>query len=93
MKQVVNLSLEEAWQNNPVVQLECNDVWLSALIDSGAGMPMYFGNRKTLERRLNGRVLDEQVSIRGISEGKAGVVHPYVVKENGQIYSLLNDVV
>ena len=35
MKQVVNLSLEEAWQNNPVVQLECNDVWLSVLIDSG----------------------------------------------------------
>lgn len=118
MKQVVNLSLEEAWQNNPVVQLECNDVWLSALIDSGAGMPMYFGNRKTLERRLNGRVLDARfdfyimlsyslfrnmivtfdqlertfsVDVRETPE--MYVVHPYVVKENGQIYSLLNDVV
>ena len=42
MKQVVNLSLEEAWQNNSVVQLVCNGVWLSVLVDSGAGIPLLF---------------------------------------------------
>lgn len=74
MKIVARIPLESAWQNNPVVQIESNNMWLSAMVDSGAGMPMYFGNRKTLEKRLGGRVLDETVSIRGVSEGKQGAM-------------------
>ena len=66
MMNVIDLPLERAWKNSPVIKLVLNDTRYMALYDSGAMIPMYFGDKETLENDLGGRVLDEEEIVSGI---------------------------
>ncbi|MCR4763300.1 MAG: hypothetical protein K5696_07200 [Lachnospiraceae bacterium] len=65
MASIISLPLEMMWKNSPVVRLSFADTSFFAMMDSGTMMPMYFGNQNVLEKVLNGRVLDEEVTLRG----------------------------
>lgn len=66
MKNVMDLPFERAWKNSPVIKLVLNDTRYMAMFDSGAMIPMYFGDKETLEDELGGRVLAENEIINGI---------------------------
>lgn len=66
MIKVIDLPMERAWKNSPVIKLVLNDTRYMALFDSGAMIPMYFGDQETLEKELGGQVLAEEEFIRGI---------------------------
>ena len=76
MINVIDLPLERAWKNSPVIKLVLNDTRYMAMFDSGAMIPMYFDDN-------SGRLL-----VDAEQSPDMYVRTPYIVRKDGTVFNL-----